>query len=379
VAVLSCAVCLLFFSSSLLLFFSSSLLLSSPLLSSLLSSPLRLPIPTRDPNPLPIPLPTPLLPPTPIPFPIIIGPTAGGKSSLAVGLAHELARAHSLAAEIVTADSIQIYQGLDIGSAKPTEAERRGVPHHLIDVVLPTERYSVDMWLEAAERTIADIRNRGNLPIVVGGTHLYIKALLDGLFEGPAPDPALRAQLTAMDPAARRAELARVDPEAAARIHPNDERRTVRALEVFRQTGIPISTHQKQWDAGRSRSDCMLVGLEWEVPALNQRINARVKGMFAAGLVDEVTRLHQRGWLGPQAAEALGYKQLLRHFRAECTLEEAMEAIKIETRHFAKSQRTWLRRLRSFQPSLWLDGSLPQSEQVRATVERIFLADQLKE
>jgi tRNA dimethylallyltransferase len=176
----------------------------------------------------------------------------------------------------------------------------------------------------------------------VGGTNLYIKAFLEGLFEGPEPDETVRAALQAIPQADRRAELERVDPAAAARIHPNDERRTVRALEVYRQTGVPITEHQKQWDRG-ARDDARLFGLTWPTEPLNRRINARVKEMMAEGLLEEVTRLRDR--LGPQAREALGYKQLLEYLSGGRTLDEAVETTKIETRRFAKNQRTWLRRL----------------------------------
>lgn len=343
--------------------------------------------------------------------PVICGPTAGGKSDLAVALALRARQEWGIGAEIITADAFQVYLGMDIGTAKPSVEERRGVVHHLIDVVDPrgsergtgfqpvqnaqehgqdahaTKTFTVDDWLRLAREKIAEIRGRGALPIVVGGTHLYIKALLDGLFDGPEPDEALRAELTAMDPAARRAELERVDPAAAARIHPNDVRRTVRALEVFRLTGKPISAHQKQWDAptppGTSsptvregdrgaaaksnaapecsafggnalpdgRAAYQLIILDWESEALNRRINARVKQMMERGLLDEVRALRDSGALipGSQPAEALGYKQLLAHLRnpAAISLEDAVEKIKIETRRFGKNQRTWLRRLRT--------------------------------
>ncbi|MBX3405296.1 MAG: tRNA (adenosine(37)-N6)-dimethylallyltransferase MiaA [Phycisphaeraceae bacterium] len=338
---------------------------------------------------------TPALPPL---TPVICGPTAGGKSDLAVALALRAREVWGCEAEIITADAFQVYRGMDIGTAKPTIEERRGVVHHLIDVcstgILPvrkaeehghdahaTKMFTVDDWLTLARKKITEIRGRGALPIVVGGTHLYIKALLDGLFDGPEPDEALRAQLTAMDPAARRAELERIDPDAAARIHPNDIRRTVRALEVFRLTGKPISAHQKQWDqpaagsegalsAGSgslrdqthstpiSRSglpktvqEFRLIILDWESEALNRRINARVKQMMERGLLDEVRTLAEAGALvpGTQPAEALGYKQILFHLAnpAQMPLEQAVEKIKIETRRFGKNQRTWLRRLRT--------------------------------
>ena len=307
-------------------------------------------------------------------FPVIVGPTAGGKSALAVAVALEFENRGHPRAEVVTCDSIQVYKGLDIGSAKPPPRERMGVAHHLLDLVEPTETFSVQQWLDAAERAIAEIRARGGTPIVVGGTHLYIKAFLEGLFDGPGSDDALRERLREMDPHERRTELERVDPEAAARIHPNDERRTVRALEVYRLTGAPISEHQRQWDT-RPRDDCLLIGLERETDAINQRINARVKQMVEQGLVDEAMALWESDRLGPTAREALGYKQLIRHFEGSWSLDEAVEQIKIETRRFAKNQRTWLRRLRTTPGSIWLDaGSQPAGPLAQHVVEQILAA-----
>jgi tRNA dimethylallyltransferase len=304
------------------------------------------------------------------PFPVIIGPTAGGKSDLAVEVALRLGGGAPGAAEVITADSVQIYRGLDVGSAKPSAAERREVPHHLIDIVEPTEAFTVSDWLAAAERAIGGIRARDLTPVLAGGTHLYIKAFLDGLFEGPEPDPILREELRARGLPALRAELQRVDPAAAARIHANDERRTIRALEVYHQTGIPISTHQRQWDAGRTRRDCVVVGLDWPAELLNRRINARVRQMMDAGLLEEVRGLHRTGRLGPQAREALGYKQLVGHLEGRATLEEAVEAIKIETRRFAKNQRTWLRRLRTTPGSVWIDAETTPREEWAEVVLR---------
>lgn len=291
---------------------------------------------------------------------MIIGPTASGKSDLAVELALHLA-GNARRAEILSADSVQVFRHLDIGSAKPTLDERRGVPHHLIDLAEPTERFTVADWLEVCNRTIDDCRARGVVPVIVGGTHLSIKALLDGLFEGPSGDPGLRARLASLPPEELRARLEAADPDAAARLHPNDLRRTIRALEVHTLTGRPISRQQTQWDEwtprdstyengeasmpGVRRREAHLVILQWPTELLNRRINARVKVMMERGLLDEVRSLHERGLFGPQAREALGYKQLLAHLRGECPLEDAVEKIKIETRRFAKNQRTWLRRL----------------------------------
>jgi tRNA dimethylallyltransferase len=308
-------------------------------------------------------------------FPVIIGPTAGGKSALAVQAAHLFA-ARGIPAEIVTADAIQIYRGLDIGSAKPAPAEREGIPHHLIDIVEPTEGFSVDAWLELAEKTIAEIRARAGVPIVVGGTHLYVKALLEGLFEGPEPDESLRETLRQLDPIERRRELERVDPAAAARIHPADERRTVRALEVHRLTGKPISHWQEQWDSGRVRRDCVLIGLDWPTDPINRRINARVRAMMERGLLEETRGLHAAGKFGPQSREALGYKQLLAHLQGRCSLEEAVEAIKVQTRRFCKNQRTWLRRLRTIRGSVWISMPAPDpAGPAQTVVEKVLSRD----
>lgn len=274
-------------------------------------------------------------------------------------------RDRGIAAEIVTADAFQIFRGMDIGTAKPTADERRGVPHRLVDIVDPREAFTVAHWLHAANAAIAEVRLRGAVPIVVGGTHLYVKSLLDGMFEGPGADEALRERLRAMPLATLRAELEVVDPAAAARIHPNDERRTVRAIEVYRLTGTPISAHQKQWDveegAGSDRDDRVLIALEWPVDVLNTRINARVKEMVARGLVDEVRGLWEAGAFGQQSREAVGYKQLIEHFERGAakhpTLEEALEQVKIKTRHVGKAQRTWIRRLRMTPGARFIDAA----------------------
>jgi tRNA dimethylallyltransferase len=286
-------------------------------------------------------------------FPVIVGPTAGGKSAVAHPLALRL-RDRGEPAEIVTADSMQVFRGIDIGTAKPTAEERRAVPHHLIDLADPREPFSVDRWLALANATIERLKRRSVLPIVVGGTHFYVKALLEGLFEGPGADEALRCELDARPSDELRRELERIDPATAARLHPNDRRRTIRALEVFRLTGRSLSEQQTQWDRGSVREDALLVGLEWPAEALNRRINARVKRMVEGGLVEEARGLWSAGALGPQAREALGYKQLIEHFEGRCSLDDAFERIKIETRRFAKNQRTWLRRLRSTPGALWI-------------------------
>ncbi|PHQ80725.1 MAG: tRNA (adenosine(37)-N6)-dimethylallyltransferase MiaA [Phycisphaera sp.] len=293
-------------------------------------------------------------PKVPTRYPVICGPTAGGKSSLALDVVRRLGElGHE--AELVSADAYQVYRRMDIGTAKPEAAELAAVPHHLVDIVEPEETFTLAQWLGLAEAAIADIKSRGRVPIVVGGTHLYIKSLMDGLFQGPDPDPAIRAELSAMPIQALRAELERDDPEAADRIHPNDQRRTIRALEVFRQTGQTISSLQTQWDSEHPRDPGrFLVVLGWEASAINSRINARVKEMKAMGLLAEAKALHEADSLGQTAGQALGYKQLVAHFKGRCTEEEAFEQIKIETRRFAKNQRTWLRRLQSSPGSIGL-------------------------
>lgn len=303
-----------------------------------------------------------------LPIVVIVGPTAGGKTQLAIDLAIECC------GECVSADSMQVYRGMDIGTAKPTEAERRGVPHHLIDLVdASDDGFTVDTWLERADAAIDAIRERGRRPIVVGGTNLYVRALLEGLFEGPEPDPSLRAELESLPIAALREELLRVDPAAAERIHANDRRRTVRAIEVFRQTGTPLSRLQTQWTSdvrGNVRPDARVIGLDWPVELINRRINARVKAMMDAGFLDEVRALAARGPLGRQAVEAVGYRELLAHLEGAMSLADAIEAIKIRSRRYAKQQRTWLRRFRSLPHALWIDAAtMPPADWARVASE----------
>jgi len=282
---------------------------------------------------------------------LIVGPTAGGKSGLALALAQRLPEG----GEIISADSMQVYRGMDIGTAKPSLAEQQLVPHHLIDVIEPEEPYSVDDWLSAALRLIDEIRKRKRRPIIVGGTNLYVKAFLEGLFDGPPPDEALRAQLAAQSTEQLHAEVSRIDPPSAERIHRNDRKRLTRALEVHRTTGTPLSAWQSQWSSAPPRGDVLLIGLVWPVEAINRRINARVRRMIDAGLAEEVRRLHTEGRLGMQAREALGYKQLIAAIEGRAALDDAVEQIKVETRRFARKQRTWLKSFRRHRRSLWIE------------------------
>ncbi len=283
---------------------------------------------------------------------VLIGCTAVGKSDLAVPLAERLG------ADLLSVDSMQVYRGMDIGTAKPSSAERARVKHHLIDVAEPSESFSVARFVAAADDVLAACAEQHQPILAVAGTPLYLMALLHGLFDGPSADPAIRDRIRRRaaehGAPAMHAELARVDPAAAERIHPNDLRRIERALEVFELTGRPISAQQRQW-SGRPRHAFTSVGLRRQRDDLSRRINDRVRAMMAAGLLDEVRRLlADPAGLSEQAAEATGYAELIAHCRGQCSLEEAVEAIKIHTRQLAKHQRTWFRRLRD---THWMDLS----------------------
>ena len=284
------------------------------------------------------------------PIVLILGPTAGGKTSLAISLANELPGG----GECICADSMQVYTGMDIGTAKPTEEERAAAVHHLVDIANPSEDgFTVETWLTHANAVIEDIRNRGKWPIVVGGTNLYVQSLLFGLFDGPDCDQEKRDVLNAIENTKLQTRLRELDPEAADRIHINDKRRLVRAIEVCEATGFPLSSLQSQWGKPMPREDAIIIGLNWPVKTINKRINARVKAMFNEGLLAEVEAIKEN--LGKQASEALGYKQILAHLRGECSLDEARERIKILTRRYAKQQRTWLRKFQILPSAHFID------------------------
>lgn len=304
---------------------------------------------------------------------VVMGPTASGKSALALAMA----RAAGPAVELVSADSMQVYRGMDIGTAKPTTSERSEVIHHGLDLVDPThDGFTVEDWLAHAHAALAAIHARGGVAIVVGGTNLYAKALIEGLFDGPPADPALREELGTWELDALRSELVRIDPVAAERIHRNDRRRTIRAIEVHRATGTPISVLQAQW---RERPAALpagwsLVGLSMGVEANNRRINARVRGMRAMGLVDEVRSLLGAGGFGAQAATAVGYRELIAHLHGAGSEDDAFEAIKIATRQLAKQQRTWLKRFADTPGSTWIDAGDGLTEQRMAEIAKISFA-----
>ncbi|MBL7215560.1 MAG: tRNA (adenosine(37)-N6)-dimethylallyltransferase MiaA [Phycisphaerae bacterium] len=281
---------------------------------------------------------------------LILGVTASGKSRVAFELAK------TLDAEIVSVDSMKVYRRMDIGTAKPPRQKRQILPYHLIDVVEPSESFSVDQFLELTEKSVQDIQSRNKPVVAVGGTAMYIKALLHGLFDGPGSDACLRTRLKKQGDTEGLAELhkhlAAVDPAAAERIHPNDEKRIIRALEVYELTGKPISTFQTQWDDAPA-SDWFVIGLRREKEVENTRMNARVKRMMDEGLRDEVVGLLAEGKpLSKQAAAAIGYAEMIAHLKGEMELDETVEKIKINTRRFAKSQRTWFK---TFRNTHWLD------------------------
>ena len=287
-----------------------------------------------------------------VPILVITGQTATGKERLAVAVAERLG------GEILSADSMKVYRGMDIGTAKAPPDLRRKVPHHLVDLADPGETFSTARWVELADAAVADVSARGRVPIVSGGTALYLKALLEGLFEGPAADERIRARLRAEaeanGTAALHARLAEVDPEAAGRIHPNDLRRIIRALEVWELTGSPISALQTQWGRRRGRYRPLLAAIRRSPQDLDRRIEGRVRRMVEAGLVDEVRRLAARpGGLALGPRQALGYAEVLEHLAGRITWDETLEAIRLHTRQFARAQMKWLRR---FEGLVWLDA-----------------------
>ncbi|MEO2006016.1 MAG: tRNA (adenosine(37)-N6)-dimethylallyltransferase MiaA [Candidatus Poribacteria bacterium] len=283
-------------------------------------------------------------------IPVIVGPTAVGKTAVAIRVAEELG------CEIVSVDSRQIYRELDIGTAKPTTEERAAAPHHLIDVAEPTERFSAAMFQRAADAAVDGIRARGKTPLLVGGAGLYLRAFLDGLFEGPPAQQDIRDRLrdeaAETGSAALHARLAAVDPVAAHRIHPNDMLRLVRALEVYEITGEPISTLQNQWENGAPRVEAALGGLRRPRETLSRRANARGKAMMAAGLLGEVRKLRQKYERDAPAFHGFGYGELWDHLDGLHDEEKALEMLRRNTHRYAKRQLTWFR---SDQRVRWVD------------------------
>lgn len=280
----------------------------------------------------------------------VVGPTATGKSALAVRLAL------ALGGEVINADAMQLYRGMDIGTAKLPVTERQGVPHHQLDVLEVTETASVAVYQRAARATIEQLLTVGRVPVIVGGSGLYVRALLDEL-EFPSTDSVVRARLEAelaeAGPAALHQRLAAVDPDAASVILPSNGRRVVRALEVIALTGQPFSASMPRPRSGRY--DTVLIGLDLEPSIVDERVNRRVDWMFANGLVEEVRSLLPRGLpAGRTASRALGYRQVLAALDGEHGIPEAIAMTAQSTRRFVRRQRSWFRRDDRI---TWLDGT----------------------
>ncbi len=273
---------------------------------------------------------------------VICGPTGIGKTGVAI----ELARRFN--GQIVGADSMQIYRHLEIGTAKPTAAERRMVPHHLVDFLEPDREFDAAAYARRAAAVIDRLHSRGIVPFVVGGTGLYIKALLKGLFRAGAGDPELREKLrTKAETAGSQAlhkELAAVDPETAARLHPNDTYRIIRALEVYELTGVPLSDHHRAHRFGQERYNTVKIGLNIERSRLYRRIEKRVDLMIARGLLEEVEGLLCGGF-GPhlKAMQSLGYRRMTAYIDGDLRWQETVDLIKRDHRRYAKRQLTWFR------------------------------------
>lgn len=281
----------------------------------------------------------------------ILGPTAVGKTEIAIDLAQRLN------AEIVSVDSRQIYQQMDIGTAKPTYQEQQAAPHHLIDCVEISQTFTVADYKILADTAISDIQNRNKQVILAGGAGLYFRAIVDGLFEGPGADGKLRSklQIEAAEYGVEKLHnrLRKCDPISADRIHPNNLIRVIRAIEVYELTGIPISQHQQQWEHKGQRYSFIAFGLTMSRPLLNDRINQRVDVMLANGLVKEVESILATGHSRDSfALQSFGYKELVAYLDGDCTYVEAVEQLKQNTRKFAKRQMTWFKKDKRIQ---WLE------------------------
>lgn len=301
----------------------------------------------------------------------IAGPTATGKTDAAVAVCR------ALSGEVISMDSMQIYKQLSIGTAKPSGDEMHGIPHHLLSYVEPSRAYTVAEYQQDAERAMQDVLDRGRLPVFAGGTGLYLQAVSHPLrFTEASFDLALRDSLQARAeaPDGRQGlfdELTRVDPLAAAGMHPNNVRRVIRALEVYHLTGVPMSAQTKEWEAEPAQ-EWHIFALNWPREMLYDRINRRVDRMIKRGLIDEVRQLLAEG-IAPasQAMQAIGYKEVVAMLQGACTLAEAIEQIKMNTRRYAKRQITWLKRDARIQ---WIDlSTFPSAEAVHA-----YIIDQIR-
>jgi tRNA dimethylallyltransferase len=307
---------------------------------------------------------------------LLAGPTAVGKSEIALLLAEKVG------GEIISVDSMQVYRGMDIGTAKPSAQERARVPHHLIDVVELTEPFSAATFISLAHEAVEQIQRRGRVPILCGGTGLYFKAFLEGLGEAPPGDTALRAKLAAVPLAELLAELAERDPEMYKTIERKNTRRVIRAIEVIRLTGKPFSQQRAPSNAERrmQNAECGrreaegAFGLSRPLEDLHRRIDARVEEMFRRGLVAETVELLKRGLAENKTAmQALGYRQVVEHLRGERPLPETVELVKLRTRQFAKRQMTWFRRQAQLR---WMEVGL--NETAGAIVKRLVEIERIR-
>lgn len=299
---------------------------------------------------------------------IIAGPTATGKSDAAVALSKVIG------GEVISADSVQVYKGLNIGSAKITTEEMQGVPHHLIDVLEPEELFNITIFQQMAKEAMIGIYERGHIPVICGGTGFYIQSVLyDIEFTSEDTDMSYRRELEKKDPAELYEMLKAVDPASCESIHENNVKRVIRALEFFHETGYPISTHNAEQRSREAAYDARFFVLTDERAKLYERIDARVDKMVAAGLVDEVRALKDRGVPRMSTAmQGLGYKEIYDYLAGECSLDEAIYTIKRDSRHFAKRQVTWFKR----EPdAIWVDRSKfadPANEIVDYMLSRLW-------
>jgi len=272
---------------------------------------------------------------------VIVGPTAVGKTALSIEVAKKFN------GEIISGDSMQIYKGMDIGTAKVTEEEKQGIPHHLIDILPPSENYSVAQFQHDVRAAIQSITAKGKLPILVGGTGLYIQSVLyDYQFSKQERDDSIQKKIQLeMDEHGADyllERLRKVDPEQAQKIHPNNTRRLIRALEVYEQTGLTLSDYQKR-QSNEMQYDVFLVGLEMDRALLYDRINQRIDSMMQDGLLNEVKALYDQQLGDSQAMKAIGYKEFIPYFRQDQSLEETVELLKRNSRRYAKRQFTWFK------------------------------------
>ena len=294
----------------------------------------------------------------------LAGPTAVGKSAVALVLAERVG------GEIISVDSMQVYRGLDIGTAKPSPLELARVPHHLVDVADVTEPFDAARFANLAQQAVAEIQSRARVPILCGGTGLYFKAFLEGLGEAPPANPALRAELEARPLLDLLRVLEELDPATFEKIDRQNPRRVVRAVEVIRLTGRPFSQQRAEWKSDGQRPEPkVMFGLTRAADDLRSRINDRVDKMFAVGLVEETKRLLEHGLARNKTAmQAIGYRQVVEHLRGERSLAETVELVKTKTRQLAKRQLTWFRK----QPGLdWIQ--LAPTDEISAIVSRLDL------